>query len=227
MKDLKIKWCNTGKRPAEIYNKGLEYSLINNKLEGLHVPIRCKDFLSDVIWIEKFKKTDSIYGFTWKYGEYNLLDKKYLLMAIRDVEHNFTEKEFENLKVFLNKLDEKLNYKKTKLKFVKEGEIILGVSKEWYQVPHVWSMYLLLIRIGRFYLDYNQDIVDFIENLHTMSIYNQNDILYIKKSKHKIYKILNNTVDFSQKYEDYEEINRIHNYSGIVNFNNIDFYGDN
>ena len=52
--------------PAEIYSKGLTYSMLDKDFVAMHRPIRCKDFFQDLIWAETKKQTGSIYGFVWK-----------------------------------------------------------------------------------------------------------------------------------------------------------------
>jgi hypothetical protein len=201
--------------PAEIYSKGLTYSLLDENYKARHRPIRCKDFFQDVIWGEQKKETASIYGFSWK-GDGSLLTKKKLVIGVKDEGKDIGEKA-KNCQSLLNQFEKILKIPKSKCIPDSTGTAIATeFSIKWTEVPYIFSLFTLMLRAG---LGYNNEP---LEEFFTNAVKNQNipmnDRNYINQGLVKIKELLKG-VKRPQTYEQYGSVSQIHNYSGIVNFN--------
>lgn len=217
-----VNWLGRTKDIAEIYSSGMEYCLIDNKLNGMHPYIFCKDFISDVIWSEITLKPVRIYGFEWEPGKLNLLKKRHNI-AIRNKDNNI-QGNAANLLRFINDVEELMGIPKSKVSIDNKISIIINFSSEWTKIPCHLSMFLLLLRVGIFYTEDYKSVKDFIniDNLKNIKGLNTtNDYIYIKSANTLINDIFYNSIKISQKYEDYDSVSEIHNNSGIVSYSRI------
>ena len=209
---------NTRGPLAEIYSRGMEYSLLEEVQDygykGINTPVRCKDFFQDAIWSEKLNKAMSIYGFSWK-PEGKLLNQEFLFMGVRDEGKTIGDRA-ENCQSLLNKLEEILNYPLSSCKSdVTQKYIVTKFSIKWIEVPYLFSLFTLLLRSGLAFE--NESLKEFFEKSGSNQKITPNDKGYLNSGMSKIKALLEGIV-YPQKYEDYDNTSSIHNRSGICNF---------
>lgn len=201
--------------PAEVYHKGLTYSLLDKDYKARHRPIRCKDFFQDMIWGEKKKQTASIYGFSWT-GNGDLLKQKKLVIGVKDEGKNIADKA-KNCQSLLNQFETILKIPKCKCVPDSTGKAVATeFSVKWTEVPYIFSLFTLMLRAG---LGYNNEpLEEFFSKAGANQNIPMNDRQYITQGLPKIKELLKGTKR-AQTYEQYASVGQIHNSSGIVNFN--------
>lgn len=209
-------------QPNEIYSSGLKMCLMLNG-RNIHTPIYCKDFISDIFWMNHCRKAGvefqtSIYNFTYsrkvdlfKFKEFQL----FLYLPSSDL-HPFGE----NLQNFLNEAEVRINIPySTVVPAVADNSngLIITFDKAWTELPYLLSLFLIFVRVGLKYN--NSDFIEYLEGYSEsfcVSNANINDVGYLKKSMHVIKRIFLNQEVFNESYLDYKNISSCHNHSGIV-----------
>jgi len=215
----KVDFANRGPY-AEIYTKGPLYSFLEEDTKGnlksKHPSVRCKDFLTDIIWSETIKSKASIYGFTWENTGTFLKDTMIIGM---DNEKNDVTEYAPSLMSLLNKLEERLGFdKKSVVEVDSTGKIlVIKFNVKWTKIPHLFSFFTLILRVG---CSYDGSELESFFNSFAEGKYKtigSNDVMYVRNAKSNITNLLKGIIR-EQKYENYTTIHNIHNNSGIVNF---------
>jgi hypothetical protein len=143
-------------RFLQIYNKGLEFSILSDKYEQCHPFVWCKDFLHDVVHSSINNKPFEIYRFNYN-PEINprpcLKQTRILIANSRDSK---IEKKIPACLDFINQIEDKLKIPRTKVRkcinpipeYAKNGVYIFQGHKRWLFAPPMLSLYTLLIRVG-------------------------------------------------------------------------------
>lgn len=149
---------------AEGRNYGCGFSFLKKLKKGNFKTLMpftaCKDYLNDFVYVETTNKPLSIiYGFKHDYTGI-LNKKKYFYLGFKAVHYkggdiwnnfdefqNLTQNNYNNLILFLNKLEVLFKIKsKTKLEYIEDNTIILKVPIFWSKFTFLISLYTLYIR---------------------------------------------------------------------------------
>lgn len=213
-------------------NFGIGFTIFKKVEKGLQplVPFTaCKDYLNDIVHIEKYNKiTGTIYGFNYVYQNiFEHTDKCYL--GFKVVPYNHQEKYHESKDIYLEKMkdltnlfgvlnyfEDRLDITHTKLVEVENNTIILEFDKFWMKETFLMSLYTLLIRI---YIAYEGEI-ELNSILSFKPIITQDEYMF----KDDIKGVLTNIESLVKyKTEDYDfnytNISSVHNH-GIVGYIN-------
>ena len=172
-------------------NSGFSYMFLNNKYELIHPMSPCKDYLNDVVWGEKHKKSCSAYGMNHKpIGLWNNSKRAYLAIGYTDndkpkEEHKkkYKKKILENydkIKSLIRAIDLYLDFKPTIFKKYTNGMIKCSLDKKWVSETYLISLFTLLIRNGSYWDG------DIFSSLKTASEKNNQDTMYIIKTIEKL-----------------------------------------
>jgi len=152
---------------------GWAYQFLNNNYEGINLGVCCKDFLQDTVWSELTGKEMIVYGQHSKPTN-TFKDQENLILCVYshtfDLSNVSEEKLLEyslNLQGFLNEIETLRNYSLTTVELI-DKKFIIHFSKEWIQLPLIFSAFTLLCRIG-FY--YNGNLENYISTLYDESKY--------------------------------------------------------
>jgi len=246
MKEVKLSYSN---KPSEIYDSGLQFAFVSKDMRQCHTWVLCKDFLQDVVFGVVNRCKIRIYGFDYDPKRMPLPDMDNMRVIIRDKNmaksiSNLDER-IKNLQEFLNKIENKLEFKKsiiTEVKGVVRGSrckdrmfLVLG-DKKWMHAPPLISLFTLYVRIGLFHKK-GASFDDTIRNIKRgeqrsffVFKYNTslegmqgNDRNYLNDSRRFRLAIMKHGVDmFLPKMEDNYNINKL-GYDGSVreNIDNI------
>ena len=195
------------------YSKGIRFMMLNDKLEPLHQPVFCKDYLTDVIWCEHNNKYDEVvYGFKYPKNDYKHIDNKWLNIAIDNTELNIATEGFKsNLQNFLNKAEHILGFSESVCS-LEDNCIVIKYSNEWIKYPYLISLFTMFLRVG---LSYDgSDFIKYITEKNTNIKLPDSEFLF--NAKKKINKIFVDKYLPEVKYTDYNVMESTHNSSGIV-----------
>lgn len=227
----------------EVYNASnvAEYCMLNEELNAIHPQVRCKDYIQDLFWMSRLIKkgerdlTDlkemEIYGFnSYKYCvNYSFVDKDYYRVGIR------FRTEGQNFRIFddmftscviklLNQLETNFEFPTSEISLNETKDIMMfKFSSKWTEQPYLVSLYLLLIRVL-----INIDPLK-IESIKSFEAYL---LEYPKKNAGSDARILNDSTLLltkffgkekipKQNWEDFKDINDIHNNSGVSSFSKL------
>ncbi len=114
---------------GEAVSTRIEMCLIDAQGQGLSVPVRCKDFLTDAYYSEYVKKPVGIWGFNWTPGKLNLKDP--FRMAVRAKSWALGPKHADVVHSVVNPFSEALGY----------GSITTGSdgTSLWLFAPNPWT----------------------------------------------------------------------------------------
>lgn len=221
-----LKQIYTWKRkPQEIYNGGIKMVLCHNG-RNIHTPVTCKDFISDIFWLNRkrkegdARKSISIYQFSY----WNRLD----LLALNEYEvYMFLTNNpiiLDNaayIQSFLNEVEVKLNipYSTVVSQTIKEKQgVLVTFDKKWTERPYLISLFLLLLRIAPLYR--NEDMYDFLEDVinRNRSVHHLNcmDGEYLRDALPFIKMLCEEQIECNQEWSD--ELKMHHDYGGVVSF---------
>lgn len=161
-------------------NKGMAFGFAirtsDTEFETVMPISTCKDYLNDVVFIENGGEEFKQFGFLHKRLNF-FKEKNYI--AFRIVNHyshnrvnplNEDELErskllnsnFENLNLFINKIEDKLNVSHSIIYKIEDNLFVIEFDKFWTQYGYLISCLSLLLRIG---VDYkNEDIIQYFNN---------------------------------------------------------------
>lgn len=131
-------------------NQGFSFMLLNNKLQGLHTPFMCKDYLQDIFWTEYTKAPAAdVYGLTWKRDSLELGDRFPLaILGGKFIMKNHAPYLLE----FLNRFEAPLGITPTTIDTTQYPEVVVcWMDKEWTSNGPLLSSYTSLIRISGAY----------------------------------------------------------------------------
>jgi hypothetical protein len=198
--------------------------IINNEHVRCSQIIKCKDFFQDLFWSRAKKNSSSIYGFAWSHDKENETFSKETLNLVLYVSQNIytnrkklTDQQWDNSVNFLSKVCQNLNYGEIEVDMDSSKEfIIFTFDKRYTEVPYVWSWFLMMLRLSLTYD--NSEILEYFKK--DTLIYSTNDKMYVRNSNFlkNFNNIMNNIIDFSQKWTNYDEINTVHNSTGVLNY---------
>lgn len=235
MKNKFIKWQKSPKNSKifQIYEKGLEYSMVSKDYEQCHPFVWCKDFLHDVIYASINKREFKAYKF--KYDPNSSpkpgFDKIRILIA-NSKDEEFYEK-IKNVIDFIHQFESELKIKKSIVYQCKNPPkeyskvFLIEGNKRWINSPPMVSLYTLIIRVG-FSHKINDNFRQTIDNLKNEKIepYQKKDGYWIKAVEPAIKEILekNDKKIFNKKmslnYPPKLKPNFVHNKLGLVGFAN-------
>lgn len=214
---------------SEGRNFGMGFSILekidNNIYETIIPFTACKDYLNDVVYVERTnKELKSIHGLKHEYtGVFENTDYFYLgVKALHyksgtewdkyDELENILISNYNNIVRLLNKLEEKFNIEdRTEIEDVSEGTVIFKVPMFWGKFNFLISLYSLYIRC---FPDITEDSLDktleeFINNYSGKFII-INDSFLFNSTKHWIDdKYFNRLLDY--EYPDKIDTYMIHN----------------
>lgn len=202
---------------SEIYSVGLEMSLLDEQGNGLHPPVLCKDFLTDVFYSEAVNKEVSIYGFKWTPAVIPAVLEDTLHIGLRFKDEEIGTK-IEAVKQFMNVFETALGFQHSITESTPDNKIIvIHFSKEWVQKPVLISLFTLLIRLSVGYS--GQNVMDYLNQVKINgNPYGSRDRSYVSSAWHKLENILAGTWNVEQTFVQYETVSMAHNYGGILNY---------
>lgn len=236
MKSVNVKWVEVNKYLNQVFTKGIQYAFLTRKFEQINHFAYCKDYLQDIVYCNIHKSKFNLYGMQYDYDK-DLKLPYNTLLAIRSLKKNkiLCKKNVDNLLSFLNDIETKLKFRKTRLILCNNIQqnydcIILDGSAKWKFSPPLISLYSLLIRIG---VDYNNqgpiEYLNLIKNTKSKFIFNRDQVL-IDKIIPLLNSLFNNGIMsyfYKAKIENYpksDNIYDVHNSSGIIALANKNCY---
>lgn len=192
--------------------------------EELFYPVRCRDFLNDVLVAEEQKKEIDVYDFTYDPMVQKIdRDKTRIAMYYGDENKKVIEK---NLAI-LNEIEEQNNLEKTTLTLF-EGKNVFLVEgdKFWIRATALISFYSYILRIlsykikGHWVDSMLNSFIGSNDGKYIHSIY-KNLPIFLAKFKEVFSKELPSVTGYEVNEEDYY---KLHNNSGIVSILKPDLY---
>lgn len=124
----------------------IKFSFVNSDYKQVSNPIKCRDFLGDVLFSRKIGKSVSIYGFNYNF-QTNPYDTKKTRISMK-----FPNKEsFDYLVANIHKLNEletSFGLTKTKLMTTQDKQTLVVVgSNVWQSAPWKISLYTFLLKM--------------------------------------------------------------------------------
>ena len=191
---------------------GLKFSLLDNKLCGVHPPVQCKDYLVDVFWWERTKGGGSIYGFDWTHGHYDIT-ATYFHLAV-----HCTNKPLDKcrggVERFLNAFERGLVFQKTEVTSPEEKMLVFRFHKAWVGKPILFSAYLQLIRLGLYYE--GPDPIKFLEGKPAFFAQGT-EASRLGNLRPKLHSLLKGNIP-KQTWEQYTKVYDLHNTSGLHDY---------
>lgn len=215
----------------EVYGPtALHYALLKksgDKLEQLHYPFRCKDFFSDMFWIEttqpENKYNREIYGFGWEPGGIDTQQPTYL-MGLQFPKVNLHDHQ-ESLLAFLNEWERQLKLPLSSIYTANDDQIVVEFSGQWTRKPATFSLFTLLLRVGLSFKPMT-DVFDHLKQLsQTGNPYGHDDHAYLSDmlAKGRLQAVWNKRrVIYGAQYNVYENIDQVHNQSGIYSTKEVE-----
>lgn len=208
----------------EAVHYGPQFSFLDKEGNIRNKPIRCKDYYQDTYWAELLSKGKIIqYGYIWDGNTLNPVSKqnRVLVAMMSDSNDNLWKKK-KNLINLLNPIEKILKIPKTTIiRSNNDTDIICSYSNKWSKLPCLLSLYFLLLRLGIYYKGKN-NIEEILDWLNTKAV---NEVCVVDKqmllaiiANNKFNKLLKDKVTITQKWEDYEDSWKVHNFSGIVSY---------
>lgn len=215
----------------------IRFAYTNENGEALHQFVKCRDYLGDVLWGEKWNHSITKYGFTWNPIGFDQTRTRFLLEM--DKEHlDLLKSNLEELKKFLKDdtidiiiLPEELPYSHIEKKYV-----FIEASSYWMAgIPHI-SFYTFMIKLFASYsieeiLEYlyvsNSDSSILVDKLSSEIVY----IMQFNSSLKAPFKTKSfamflehlidclNSLSYPLKKAD-DHVNDIHNESGFMSRRN-------
>ena len=149
-------------------HNGWAFQLLNDNYEGFHLSVCCKDFLQDIVWSELTQKSMQIHG--QKSGYKGIIDKQTNLKLVM-YPHKFAGVEnpkidnledlSSNLQGFLNEIELLMNVEELSVVQAINNNVLIEFSKKWIDKPYLFSMFLLLCRLGVYY---NGKLEEYLKN---------------------------------------------------------------
>jgi len=233
----RVIWSNfqTNLKILQIYNKGLEYSVLSDKYETCNPLVWCKDFLHDVVHSSLAKKSFEIYRLRYDPSinpKPCIKQTRILVANSRDIR---MVKKIPSCLDFINQIEDKLNISHTIVRpcinppvgYTKDNVFIFQGHKRWLFAPAMLSLYTLLIRVGFSHFlgkDYKSTILGLKEGL--IKQYQSKDARWIKEIEpafEKIIRIGDRKIfyrDIKLNYPAHMSTDIMHNRMGIVAFAN-------
>jgi hypothetical protein len=185
--------------------------------------IKCKDFFQDIFWSRRKGQSSSIFGFSWNHKHHeDIFSRDFfsIFARIRNVPteevKDIDDNQIKNLQNFLNEFASKLDIPLCEVQKDSTGKYaVIKFHKSWTEIPYLNSAFFLYVRLGLSY-DGESNVLTYIKK--GAKFISANDALYVKNSINKIEDMLKGKLDKRQTYDQYKEINAIHNSSGIVNY---------
>jgi hypothetical protein len=160
---------------------GLGFAFLKKEKEGefvtVNTPSTCKDYLNDVVFIERYAKDKTINIFGLSYSYQNIFESNgvgYLFVRPLDAKHNADElhsrydlkEEYDNFSKHIQFIKDTLNKFEKKMEFGTltdvvpaqlEGAFVFITPAEWTDSPYMISLYALLIR-SMTYVDFDNPL---------------------------------------------------------------------
>lgn len=231
----RIDWLpvNNKSKILQIYNKGLEYSLVSNDFKQCHPFILCKDFLQDVVHASVNKKSFEIYKFQYNFSTQPNSCINETRIIVSNSKDKKLSKKIKSCLDFINQIELKLKMPYSKVNecidppenYADAGVYLFRGHRRWIQSPPMLSLYTLLIRIGFSHTIGNESSKT-IKAIKEGEIkpYQPRDAWFITEVEpalHKIIRIGDRKIFFKDirlNYPKSMNIDLIHNKLGIVAF---------
>jgi hypothetical protein len=201
IKEREVEWHPKIRKISQVPSEGLEFAFLTENYRQIHQLVWCKDFMQDAIYGHMNQKKVSIYGFRYdpEVDPPLYMDKtRFMLANWKDA--NFGTHVLENLRPFLNAIEEQLKMARTVFeksiappsRYRKAGVYIANGSKRWMKSPPMISLYTLLLRIGMVH-DPKDDPLETIRKVRmgkTSSYYGTSDRGILETSEAGLSRIL-------------------------------------
>lgn len=207
----------------------------NNELKEVLPFTACKDYLNDVIHIEKYNAVKGlVHGLNYEPNNYFENDSEYGYLGVTALNEsgqpkgtidkelkNILKENIENIINVLNYFEKRLNIKLTELIYADE-KYVFKVDRYWLNETFLISLYTLLIR---YYGNFNKK-VNVIQLLKHKPYIKDDEYLFNNQIKDLLFKDINNLKVYKKtnyKYPENATIYMIHNFgikSYITNENN-------
>lgn len=214
-----LKVTNYKRKPSEIYNNGVKMALVYEN-KTIHALVTCKDFISDIFWLEHQKlinpknRSISIYDFRYS-RKIKLLEQNTHELYLT----NYPDDVGENLQNFLNEIEVMLNIPYSVVKPANNGYLI-QFDKAWRLYPYMLSLFLLFVRIGGVYN--NEALFDFIDSYIDKKVCinksNCHDAYYLKSIRPLLVRMLINQEHFVDDWSTYYDVHSHHEQKRVVSF---------
>lgn len=201
IKEREIKWHPKTRKISQVPSEGLEFAFLTENYRQIHQLVWCKDFMQDAIYGHMNNKKVSIFGFMYdpEVDPPIYMDKTRIMLA-NWKDANFGIHVLENLRPFLNAIEEQLKMARTVFeksttppaRYKKSGVYIVNGSKRWMKSPPMISLYTLLLRIGMVHKS-KDDPLETIRKVRigeTSGYYSTNDEGILKTSEEGLSRIL-------------------------------------
>lgn len=230
-----IWWYDSGIKSniLQIYNKGMEYSLVSDDYSQCHGFVWCKDFLHDVIYSCLHNMPINIYNFQYNpaYNP-NFCQKETRILVANAKDPKFRQKIHASLE-FVNQLEERLKIPLSKIRecsnplenYKKNGVFLWQGHKRWQCSPPMLSLYTLLIRVGCAHMqgtNYSTTINALKQGF--LKPYQTKDSKWISSIEPAIYKLMRHSDkklfyrDMKLNYPKNIKLEMVHNRLGILSF---------
>lgn len=206
--------------PAQVYSKGIQMSLVVNG-RTIHPIIFCKDFISDIFWLNHQRKAGrkiggiTIYKFRY-FRKLDLLSMPSYQLYVQDYGQSGRGEALQN---FLNEAEIRANFPYSTVQPLSETEYLVTFDKAWAEYPYLLSLFLLFVRVGTSYD--NSDFFDYLDEFSKKVITayaNSSDPAMIRAVKPIINGLFKNQELYEDSWLTYDDVMYHHNYKGVVNF---------
>lgn len=204
--------------PSEIYDDGVKMALVY-KGKTIHPLVTCKDFISDVFWLNYQRKITEKTGISI----YDFHHRRKIELLSQDTHElyvtNYPENVGTNLQNFLNEVEVTLRIPYSTVS-VANGGYVVSFDKAWREYPYLLSLFLLFVRIGGKYQ--NEEFFDYIDSYISgkvcINTLNLNDASYLKQALPLIKELMLNQFHFVDDWFSYNDVYSHHNFKGVVCF---------
>lgn len=188
-------------------------------------PVRCKDYIQDLIWKENTDGDEKmqIYGFEYTrgdYKEYQTDDTLYLVLnAVSTQNPKFPKEWIKNLDLTLINFCKPLGYTECDIYQTEdEKTLVISFSREITKAPYIFSLFVGLCRVGTTFED--GDILKGIKTMKTRKMidFTIGDVGYYTAAYPLIEYTLTTGKIAEQSWKDYKTVNSCHNSSGLYGF---------
>lgn len=188
-----------------------------DKLYQVHEYVKCRDFLGDIVWFNKYGVPTSIYGF--KSNANRKIDPNKTTLLFKGASKTL-ENVINNVKVVIHPIEEANGLPLTEITPILQepDKLLIEASPLWQKNLWAISLYTFLIKVCAYSLTNEKTWVEQIKETKT------NEANYIKSTEFVLEKVLKNLVSLIESSdlvtgypnEGTLHISQIHNSCGFV-----------
>ena len=226
---------NSRGKILQVYNKGLEYSILSDKYEQCHGFVWCKDFLHDVVYSSINSRPFEIYRFSYDPCINPKPCVKQTRILIANARDSKFIKKIPSVIDFINQIEDRIGIPPSIARrcinplpeYSQDKVCLIQGHKRWIMSPPMLSLYTLLIRIGFAHFlgqEYQTTIKALKEGIIKPYQTKDNKLINeIEAALHKIIRIGDKKLfyrDMKLNYPNSISVDTMHNRMGIASFAN-------